>query len=417
MGRIHWKDIGDAESIRSWAQTLGANLVELKLESQFRCNGSDGYLAWVDNTLQVRSTANTSLDGIPYEFKVCDTAAELRDLVYACNEESNKARMVAGYCWDWVTKERKEGQAFDIEFKDQGFAAKWNLKDDGMLWILKPDSVREIGCIHTCQGLEVDYIGVIIGPDLVVRDGNVRTDATKRSSQDRSMHGYKQLLKTDPEAARAKADAIIKNTYRTLMTRGQKGCFVYAVDPETNEFLKAASAGAQEPQLLPVEEEAPFRVLLPEEAQPFVNCVPKFHLEIAAGNFGNPQWIEDTAVQWVELPEHLAVKPGYFVAKVVGESMNQRIPNGSWCLFRANPVGSRNGKIVLVGHRELQDPDGGGQFTVKRYHSEKRQTEDGWQHERILLRPESHHPGYEDIILGPESEGEVWVVGEWISNL
>jgi DUF2075 family protein len=98
--------------------------------------------------------------------------------------------------------------------------------------------VSEIGCIHTCQGLELDYVGVVIGEDLVVRDGQVITDANKRSSQDRSIRGFKSMYKQNPKEAHAAADRIIKNTYRTLMTRGQKGCFVFCVDKETNEYFK-----------------------------------------------------------------------------------------------------------------------------------------------------------------------------------
>jgi uncharacterized protein len=120
---------------------------------------------------------------------------------------------------------------------------RWNLSDDGSLWLVKPGSVDEIGCIHTCQGLELEYVGVIIGPDLVVRDGQVITDATKRSRQDRSVHGIKKMLKTDPEAASAAADRIIKNTYRTLMTRGLKGCYVFCTDAETNKYLRRAADG------------------------------------------------------------------------------------------------------------------------------------------------------------------------------
>ena len=95
------------------------------------------------------------------------------------NQANNKARLVAGYCWDW---EGQEGPVeSDIVFPEHGFAQRWNLDTDGSLWIVKPESVNEIGCIHTCQGLELDYVGVIIGPDLVVRDGEVETDADKRS--------------------------------------------------------------------------------------------------------------------------------------------------------------------------------------------------------------------------------------------
>lgn len=234
--RVTLKDIGDREEIRRWAAEAGANLTELKLESQFRCNGSDGYLSWVNNTLQVEETANPTLAGIRYDFRVFDSPVDLRAHIVELNKERNKARMVAGYCWDW--KGKKNPDVEDVTIPEHGFSMRWNLDTDSSLWIIAPDSVSEIGCIHTCQGLELDYIGVVIGPDLVVRNGQVLTDAGKRSSQDRSIRGYKSMLKEEPGQAKSLADRIIKNTYRTLMTRGQKGCYIYCVDGETNEYFK-----------------------------------------------------------------------------------------------------------------------------------------------------------------------------------
>ena len=103
---------------------------------------------------------------------------------------------------------------------------------------IHPESVKEVGCIHTCQGLELDYVGVIIGPDLVVRNGKIITDANKRASTDKSVFGYKKMFKEDPDMAEGMGNMIIKNTYRTLMTRGMKGCFIYCTDPETQEYFK-----------------------------------------------------------------------------------------------------------------------------------------------------------------------------------
>jgi DUF2075 family protein len=108
---------------------------------------------------------------------------------------------------------------------------------DGSLWIQMPNSVNEIGCIHTCQGLEVDYIGVIVGKDLIVRDGVVLVDPSKRSKQDQSIKGYKAMLINNPEKAKEIARSIIKNTYRTLMTRGMKGCYVYFEDKLTEQYF------------------------------------------------------------------------------------------------------------------------------------------------------------------------------------
>lgn len=233
--KVSMKDIGTKDEIKFHAQNLNAEVHELTLSSQFRCNGSDAYLAFLDNLLQIRETANTDLNNINYEFKVCNSPSELRDIIFEKNKEKNSARLVAGYCWDW--KSQKEPKAMDIVFSEHNFGMQWNLASDSMLWILKSNSVNEIGCIHTCQGLELDYIGVIIGKDLIVRNGQVLVDPSKRSKMDSSIKGYKKLLKEKPEEAKELIRQIIKNTYRTLMTRGIKGCFVWAEDEETNSFL------------------------------------------------------------------------------------------------------------------------------------------------------------------------------------
>jgi DUF2075 family protein/SOS-response transcriptional repressor LexA len=413
--RVHWKDIGSKAQIYKWAEYLGAKVTELDLESQFRCNGSDGYLAWIDRVLQKRETANTNLEGANYEFKVCASAKELKELIERRNHKNNKARMVAGYCWDWITK--KSPNAFDIKLDGGSFQAKWNLSDDGFLWIVKPDSVHEVGCIHTCQGLELDYVGVIIGSDLIVRDGKVITDAAKRSKMDKSLNGYKGLLKKEPLAAREKADLIIKNTYRTLMTRGTKGCYVYSIDPETNLYLQTQGAGAllpefdqtEIPKALPA---YPFPILSPEEAADCSNAVPIFDIKIAAGDFSKEQWLEDC--QYAELPDHFTTKPGFFLAQVVGESMNRRIPNGSWCLFREPSDGSRNGKVVIVQSRDIQDPDTNGHYTVKIYRSEKTETEDSWSHRGIRLEPDSMDYNFQPLILNPDTVNDLRVVGEFV---
>lgn len=232
--RVTLKDIGDTEEIKKWATQQGAKVTELKLESQFRCNGSDGYLSWLDNTLQIRDTANPWLDGIDYDFRVMESPQALHNLIKDKNIKSNKARLVAGYCWKWVSK--KHPEMADIVIGE--YEATWNLDSQGQAWIIHPDSVSEVGCIHTSQGLEVDYIGVIIGQDFVIRDGMVVTNPEERASTDKSIHGWKALAKEEPEMIRSQLDSIIKNTYRTLMTRGQKGCYIYCTDAETQEYFR-----------------------------------------------------------------------------------------------------------------------------------------------------------------------------------
>jgi DUF2075 family protein len=113
----------------------------------------------------------------------------------------------------------------------------WNL-GNSETWAIDERSVQEAGCIHTCQGLEFDFVGVIIGDDLRYADGKVITDPTKRAKTDSSLKGLKKLQKEDPEGANRLADEIIRNTYRTLMTRGQKGCFVFCTDSALADYLR-----------------------------------------------------------------------------------------------------------------------------------------------------------------------------------
>ncbi len=231
--RVTLKDIGKKSEIIKWAEILGTKVTSLRLASQFRCNGSDGYLAWIDNLLQIRETANDSLEGINYDFEVIDNPSLLHEKIIELNLKKNKSRLLAGYCWKWISK--KNPNLKDIVIGD--YKATWNLNSHGQSWIIHPDSVSEVGCIHTSQGLELDYVGVIIGPDLIVRDDKIITDVTKRASSDQSVKGIKNRLKENPEEAKKEADIIIKNTYRTLMTRGMKGCYIYSVDPETQNYF------------------------------------------------------------------------------------------------------------------------------------------------------------------------------------
>ncbi|WP_444899863.1 DNA/RNA helicase domain-containing protein [Microbulbifer sp. VAAC004] len=410
--RVTLQDIGSIEAIKQWATKLDSTTTEVSLPSQFRCNGSDGYLAWVDNSLQIQETANPTLDDIDYEVKVFDDPNHLRKEIFEKNRLTNKARIVAGYCWNWPSK--KDKSAFDIVIPEYDFKAQWNLTDDGSLWLIAENSVEQIGCIHTCQGLELDYIGVIIGDDFVIRDGVAVTDALKRSKNDRSIRGFKTILKKNPSRARQLTTEIIKNTYRTLMTRGQKGCYIFCTDPETRDYFKTLARRENNKDKL---ESYPYQGLdLPvvsyDEAQPYKVHVPIYNLHAAAGNFSEAQAVEE--LEWVQLPEHINISKNMFVMHVVGESMNRRIPNGSWCLFKANPSGSRNGKIVLVQHREIDDPDHGGSYTVKKYSSEKTSDEDITINKKVVLKPETNAYGYSPIVLEDENE-ELIVLGEYLT--
>lgn len=418
-------DIGQTNELRRRAAEFDADVTELELSSQFRCNGSDGYLAWLDHTLGIRETANTDLDTREYDFRVFDDPAKMHGLIELKNRANNRSRVVAGYCWTWPSK--RDPKAWDIELPDFDYRRRWNLDKDGSLWIVTPGSVEQVGCIHTCQGLEMDYVGVIIGPDLAFRDGQIMTDATKRASSDQSIKGLKQMLKSSPETARKLADSIVKNTYRTLMTRGMKGCYVYCVDAALAKHLRSRLRGGTSDASPGPESETvtaplaqgnifPLRRVTEAERTLGVPALPVVDLHFAAGAFSDVQSWEDGVTDWVAPPDWVRPQPGMFVAQVVGESMNRRIPSGAWCLFRAAPAGTREGKVVVVQHRDIADPDTGGRFTVKAYSSEKVAIDDGgWRHLRITLTPDSDRPEYQPIVLEIEDGQEgIQVIAEWL---
>lgn len=234
--KVTWKDIGEEYEIEKFAKSMNADIRHLELTSQFRCNGSDGYITWLDEILGIADESEISFAGASYDFMVFKDPSELYKEIRTKNEIANKSRMLAGYCWDWVSK--NDPGAFDIVFPEYDFRAKWNLESRGSAWIIDPNSVDDIGCIHTSQGLELDYVGVIIGSDFKLVNGVLTTDPLGRAGTDVSLHGYNKEFKENPELASKKADQIIRNTYRTLMTRGMKGCYIYCTDREVEEYFR-----------------------------------------------------------------------------------------------------------------------------------------------------------------------------------
>ena len=230
--RITTKDIGSVEEIKKWAVKYGIEVImdeDTILRSQFRCNGSDEYIQFINNLLQIGETVDIDRKELHFDFRVFDDPNELRRELRVINKKNNKARMVAGYCYDWNVKNRRG----DIDiFLERDFRAQWNLAND-KIWAINPKSFEQVGCIHTAQGLEFDYVGVLIGKDLRYdrETGKVITDPTQISKDDKSSG-----IRT---AADTVAEVLIKNTYKTLLTRGQKGCFVYCEDKALSEYIKS----------------------------------------------------------------------------------------------------------------------------------------------------------------------------------
>lgn len=227
---VTMKDIGTIKEIKEQAGELGAIVHcnnSLKLTSQFRCNGSDGYIAFLNDVLQIQRTANRSSFNINYDIRVFDDAVTMRETLRKYNS-NNKARMIAGYCYPWISD--KDKSKMDIILRG-GFEAQWNFNTNS--FATDKNSFEQVGCIHSTQGLEFDYVGVIVGLDMKYNGGKVITDYKQRYlERDKTIANVHTL--EDIQLA----DKIIRNTYKTLLSRGQKGCFIYCEDTELRNYIK-----------------------------------------------------------------------------------------------------------------------------------------------------------------------------------
>lgn len=379
---------GDFQTIKSSPDSKVMRLV-----SQFRVQGGRHYVEFLDDLLSVRLPDNGKFHSKKYEFLMFDDISDMVREIGRRNQTHGLARLIAGYAWPW--KSKKDPGAYDIEIKD--IRLRWNRVN--IDWINSPNAVNEVGCIHTTQGYDLNYTGVIFGHEIRYDAKLDRIIIDKASYHDRN---GKQTINDPDELKR-----YILNIYKTIMLRGIKGTFVYACDEGLRSYLK---------RHIPVYKSNVVALARPsEKLEPYVNAVPLYDLQAAAGGFSELQHVEHE--HWVFVPPGMAVGRNIFACRVVGESMNEIIPNGAICLFRMNPGGSRNGKIVLVECADIQDGDSGSRYTVKEYQSIKIDTEDGWQHQKILLKPRSHNPDMATIELCGDDDDEhrYRVVGEFLN--
>lgn len=361
--------------------------LNLQLTSQMRVQGGNNYISFVDELLHTKRKTTDSFKIEGYELISFDSLHDLYNELGKREKLYGLSRLVAGFSWPWVSKTNKK--AIDIEI--EGLQFQWNqsLND----WVNSPNAFHEVGSIHTIQGYDLNYTGVIFGREIdydkntgeIVVDKNMYFDKYGKNG-----------IKT-PEDLRT----YIINIYKTIMYRGIKGTFIYACNEGLRNYLKD--------NIETFKNEIPFRILPFGEVKPYVNSVPLVDITAAAGNFSDLQIHSD--FEWVELPFNVAIKEGYFICKIDGESMNKIIPNGSYCLFKKDFGGSRNGKVVLVESMNIQDADFGAGYTVKEYHSTKNTKSDQWNHQSIVLKPLSYDSEYNDIELVADELENLKVIG------
>lgn len=279
---IRPQDIGSDVEIRKQAERHNARIIDLKLETQFRCEGAEGYVNWIDDVLEIDTTANfDGWDKKSYEFIVADSPNTLRDWVNSKVAAGFNARVLAGYAWPWTSARNGNlnAEVADIKIPEHDFAMPWNSRQIGSSWATDEKGFGQVGCVHTSQGLEFDYVGVIVGKDLQFRfldkNGNEIDPLEKTSNEEQSQNTLKeghfermvadstqpycfldegsfakgqffsqwknyydsagkQGLNNNPE----RMNRMIRNIYRILLTRGIKGCGVYFCDSNLERYFR-----------------------------------------------------------------------------------------------------------------------------------------------------------------------------------
>lgn len=367
--------------------------LRLELKSQMRVKGGNNYIQFVDDLLHVKRVESSKYHEENYELMVFDNFNDLYNELDKKENAFGLCRMIAGYSWPWKSNPKQnpppDPSTTDIDL--DGLSFKWNSTDKD--WINSENAFNEIGCIHTTQGYDLNYTAVIFGKEINYDKKTNQLIIDSNNYYD--INGKKGISDIDT------LKGYIINIYKTIMYRGIKGTFIYACNSDLRDYLKE--------HIATFKKETPFRILRFEEVKPYVNSIPLVDISAAAGNFSDLQSHSD--LTWIEPPFNISAKEGYFVCKVVGESMNKRIPNGSYCLFKQDEGGSRNGKIVLVESTDINDSEFGSGYTVKEYQSIKNVSDDEWRHESIILKPMSTIEEYSDIVLSEDDLRNFRVVG------
>lgn len=398
-------EIGSVEYIKNNSEQRGYRVYEYELEAQFRCNGSDAFVNWVNNTLGIKRTANVIWDQHEeFDFKILSSPLELENAIRDKVKQGFTGRVTAGFCWDWSDPDNEGNLKDDVVIGD--YRRPWDAKPGAIklapgipkasFWAYDPNGINQVGCIYTAQGFEFDYAGVIFGEDLIYNFDKQEWEGNQSKSSD-------NVVKRSGD----KFADLVKNTYRVLLSRGMKGCYVYFMNKDTERFFKSRIEYHKQPK----EEEKPGVIIDISPDKKYNEYLPVYSLKAAAGKFGEGEDVREEG--WIKV-SGLKLSKSMFVCKIAGHSMEPKIPDGSYCIFRTDTIGgTRQGKIVLVQSRKIHDPETSGSYTVKRYASEKEHNKDGtWKHGKIIL--ESLNKDYEPIVLTPESEGEFKVIAELV---
>jgi len=224
------KDFATIDVIKRYAIKYNSQVIEaddLKLSCQFRCLGGAEFISFIRTFLGYKDNVKIHkwTNNHNFELKIFNTVKEMYENILQKDREYKKCRLVAGYTHEWISKDNRN--MFDFNYND-GFQAKWNMTDN---WAGADTTVDEIGCVHTCQGVDFNYVGVIIGKDMKYENGRIVFDKTMNAMSDHSSGIRNSVFEL--------ANKLIRNTYQVLLTRGMKGCYVYCEDKALNDYLRS----------------------------------------------------------------------------------------------------------------------------------------------------------------------------------
>ncbi len=328
------------------------------LTSQLRVKGGEKYISFIDSVFDGQEVLNAQFSN--FDFQIYEDVGKMVSDIKAKNDEFGLCRVVAGFAWPWVS--RNNPDVFDIDI--EGYKLKWNSTTTN--WVNSRNAINEVGCIHTIQGYDLNYVGVIIGPELSYDPKTNRLVVDESKYEDRN--GWRGIA--DP----TELERYILNIYKTLMTRGMRGCYVYFVDKETEKFFKSRIEGVK---LTPV-------TISKNILSPFTIEMVRVPL-VGSAPCGSPLFGEENIVEYIEV-EKSKIKLGYnyFILRATGDSMNLAgINDGDLVLCRQQLKADTGNKVVALL---------GDNVTIKEYGPR----EDGVR----LLLPKSSNKNHTPITPG-----------------
>jgi DUF2075 family protein len=339
--------------------------------------GGNGFVDFVNNLLNnTFKNKEFKYNDTNYDLLLFENFSDFVKELRGKNKKHQLSRFIAGYAWPWISK--NDHSAYDIEIEN--IQLKWNSTAND--YINSDINAQEVGCIHTTQGYDLNYAGIIFGPEIIYNPVSKEIEIVRENYKDRN------------GTATIRDNAILKdyvvNIYKTIMLRGILGCYIYVCNGNLRNYFKRHIYLFNENKT-PITESKEIQII------PFENSVPLYSLEVAAGEFKfNERFPEE---KFILVPDGVKITKDHFAFKIIGNSMNKIVQDEQLALFKWDTGGSRNGKMVIVEYYDHQDKDYGSSYTFKEYFSKKSMNEEGWQHEKIILKPKSRDSSYQDIVI------------------